>query len=63
MKYNRVNKKSYLKGRNIGDMLKTLITQTNKDMISDMLYDGVPRLYEHLFLTINKEIDITGLEL
>jgi DNA helicase-2/ATP-dependent DNA helicase PcrA len=64
MKYNRVNKKSYLKGRNIGDMLKTLITQTNKDMISsDMLYDGVvPRLYEHLFLTINKEIDITGLE-
>ena len=64
MKYNRINKKSYLKGRNIGDTFKTLIERTNQNKLSlDMKFDGVfPRLYEHLFNTINKEITLTGLE-
>jgi DNA helicase-2/ATP-dependent DNA helicase PcrA len=64
MKYNRINKKSYLKGRNIGEQFKTLILQTNKDYLSkDMMSDGVfPRLYERLFDAINKEISVTGME-
>ena len=64
MKYNRINKKSYLKGRNIGDTFKALVTQTGKDKLSvDMRSDGVfPRLYEYLFNTINKEITLTGLD-
>ena len=64
MKYNRINKKSYLKGRNIGETLKSMIEQTGKERLSlNMSSDGVfPRLYENLFEIINKEIDITGLE-
>lgn len=64
MKYNRLNKKSYLKGRNIGDTFKALVEQTGKDKLSlDMKNDGVfPRLYEYLFNSINKEITLTGLE-
>ena len=64
MKYNRINKKSYLKGRNIGDTFKALVEQTGKDKLSlDMKNDGVfPRLYEYLFNSINKEITLTGLE-
>ena len=64
MKYNKINKKSYLKGRNIGDTFKTMILQTGKDFLSrDMMSDGVfPRLYERLFEIINKEIAITGMD-
>ncbi len=64
MKYNRINKKSYLKGRNIGETFKTMLIQTGKDYLSkDMMADGVfPRLYERLFDTINKEILITGID-
>lgn len=64
MKYNRINKKSYLKGRNIGEMFKTLLSQINQDYLSvDMMCDGVfPRLYERLFDTINKEIETTGID-
>lgn len=64
MKYNRINKKSYLKGRNIGEMFKSLLLQINQDYLSaDMMCDGVfPRLYERLFNMINKEIEITGME-
>ena len=64
MKYNRINKKSYLKGRNIGEMFKTLLSQINQEYLSvDMLCDGVfPRLYERLFDAINKEIEITGID-
>ena len=64
MKYNRVNKKSYLKGRNICDNFKTLILQTGKDYLSlEMRRDGVfPRLYERLFEKINKEILLSGME-
>ena len=64
MKYNRVNKKSYLKGRNIGDTFKTLVYQTGKNKLSvEMLCDGVfPRLYQQLFSAIDKEIQLTGLE-
>ena len=64
MKYNRINKKSYLKGRTIGEMFKTLLSQINQDYLSvDMMCDGVfPRLYEQLFDTINKEIETTGID-
>lgn len=64
MQYNRINKKSYLKGRNIGDMLKTTLLQVSQDYLSkDMLCDGVfPRLYERLFDMINREIGLTGME-
>ena len=63
MKYNRINKKSYLKGRNIGDTFKTLLLQVRQDYLSrDMMRDGVfPRLYERLFEMINKEISLTGM--
>lgn len=64
MKYNRVNKKSYLKGRNIGETFKSILQQTHQDYLSrDMLTDGVfPRLYERLFDMINKEIGMTGVD-
>ena len=64
MKYNRINKKSYLKGRNIAETFKTLLLQTGQDYLSrDMITDGVfPRLYERLFDMINKEIAITGID-
>lgn len=64
MKYNRINKKSYLKGRNIGEMFKALLSQINHDYLSiDMMCDGVfPRLYERLFENINKEIEITSMD-
>ena len=64
MKYNRLNKKSYLKGRNIGESFKTLLMQTGHEFLSaDMLCDGVfPRLYQRLFDMINKEIELTGME-
>ena len=64
MKYNRINKKSYLKGRNIGEMFKTMLWQVDNNYLSrDMMTDGVfPRLYERLFEMINKEISITGME-
>lgn len=64
MQYNRVNKKSYLKGRNIGESFKNIITQTGQDYLSqDMLCDGVfPRLYFRLFEIIDKEMIITGMD-
>lgn len=64
MKYNRINKKSYLKGRNIAESFKTVLLQTGQDYLSrDMITDGVfPRLYERLFDMINKEIAITGID-
>jgi DNA helicase-2/ATP-dependent DNA helicase PcrA len=64
MKYNRINKKSYLKGRNIGDTFKTLLWQIDQAYLSrDMMTDGVfPRLYERLFEMINKEISISGMD-
>ena len=64
MKYNRINKKSYLKGRNIGETFKTMLLQVDNNYLSrDMMTDGVfPRLYERLFEMINKEISVTGME-
>lgn len=64
MQYNRINKKSYLKGRNIAETFKTILLQTSQDYLSrDMMSDGVfPRLYERLFDMINKEISITCME-
>ena len=64
MKYNRINKKSYLKGRNIGESLKNTIQQIPLNYLSkDMMCDGVfPRLYERLFDLINKEMSITGID-
>lgn len=64
MRYNRTNKKSYLKGRNIAETFKTVLLQTGQDFLSrDMMTDGVfPRLYERLFDMINKEISITCME-
>lgn len=64
MKYNRINKKSYLKGRNIGETFKTMLWQVDNNYLSrDMMTDGVfPRLYERLFEMINKEISVTGME-
>ena len=64
MKYNRINKKSYLKGRDIGKTFKTMLWQVDNNYLSrDMMTDGVfPRLYERLFEIINKEISITGLD-
>lgn len=64
MKYNRINKKSYLKGRNIGESLKTVLWQVDNNYLSqDMMTDGVfPRLYERLFDMINKEIAISGID-
>lgn len=58
MKYISVNKKCFIKGRSIGESLKTLALQTNKDKLSlDLTKDGVfPRLYEFLFKTIKKEM-------
>lgn len=64
MMYNRVNKKSYLKGRNIGESFKNIILQTGQDYLSqDMIHDGVfPRLYFRLFEIIDKEMIITGMD-
>lgn len=64
MQYNRINKKSYLKGRNIGETFKNMLQQVGQEYLSrDMMSDGVfPRLYERLFDTINKEISLTGLD-
>lgn len=64
MKYNRINKKSYLKGRNIGETFKTLLIQNEQKYLSrDMMTDGVfPRLYEHLFALIDKEMTLTGMD-
>lgn len=64
MQYNRLNKKSYLKGRNIGDTFKIVLNQIDHDYLScDMKSDGVfPRLYERLFDMINKEILISGVD-
>lgn len=64
MRYNRTNKKSYLKGRNIAESFKTVIIQTGQEFLSrDMMVDGVfPRLYERLFDMINREIAMTGME-
>lgn len=64
MKYNRVNKKSYLKGRNIGEAFKTMLWQVDNNYLSrDMMTDGVfPRLYSRLFDMINKEISMTGMD-
>jgi superfamily I DNA/RNA helicase len=63
MIYNRVNKKSYLKGRNIAESFKSTLEQIDYDYLSrDMMCDGVfPRLYLRLFEMIQKEIELTGL--
>ena len=45
MKYISVNKKCFIKGRSIGESLKTLALQTNKDKLSlDLTKDGVEGL-------------------
>lgn len=64
MMYNKINKKSYLKGRNIADEFISLVKNTKQDYLSlNMMCDGVfPRLYLYLFELINKEIELTGLE-
>lgn len=58
MRYISVNKKSYIKGRSIGESFKSLLLHTGKTSLSsDLSKDGVfPRLYEFLFKTINKEM-------
>lgn len=64
MQYTERNKKSYLKGRNIGDAFKKVIEETGQDFLSrDMMCDGVfPRLYKSLFEMIAREMELTGLE-
>jgi DNA helicase-2/ATP-dependent DNA helicase PcrA len=64
MRYNKVNKNSYLKGRNIGETFKTIVLQTHRDYLSnEMICDGVfPQLYKNLFDTIDKEMALTGLD-
>lgn len=63
LKYINVNKKSYIKGRNIGTSFKSLLNQIPYENLAiDMKTDGVfPRLYEQLFNMINKQIEITGM--
>lgn len=65
MKYVKVNKKAYLKGRNIAESFKTFIENTEKERLSiDMIEDGVfPRLYERLFDSINMMMERDGLEI
>lgn len=64
MKYVKINKKAYLKGRSIAESFKTLIENTDKERLSvDMLEDGVfPRLYEKLFDTIVMMMERDGLD-
>ena len=64
MQYTERNKKSYLKGRNIGDAFKKVIEETGQEFLSrDMMCDGVfPRLYKNLFEMIAREMELTGLE-
>lgn len=64
MKYVAVNKKAYVKGRSIADKYKETVQSIDKDRIAwDMTYDGViPRLYEKLFETIEKDMDLNGLD-
>ena len=64
MKYVKINKKAYLKGRSIADSFKTFIENTDKERLSlDMIEDGVfPRLYERLFDTITLLMERDGLD-
>ena len=64
MKYNAVNKKSYIKGRSIGEVFKSYVIETGQPHLSwDMTCDGVfPRLYERLFNMIEREMEQNCLE-
>lgn len=64
MKYTAVNKKAYVKGRSIADKYKDTIESVDKERIAlDMTCDGIfPRLYERLFETIEKDVELYGLE-
>ena len=64
MKYNHVNKKSYIKGKEIGGVFEKHVKNTKQNLISlDFKEDGViPRLYKQLFELIDKEIE-NGLEI
>lgn len=64
MKYVKINKKAYLKGRSIAESFKTYIENTDKERLSvDMIEDGVfPRLYERLFDTIVMMMERDGLD-
>lgn len=63
MKYNKVNKKSYIKGRNLRYNLLSILNNIKMDELSiDLKNDGVfPRLYQNLFKLINSEIEKTGI--
>lgn len=64
MKYTAVNKKAYIKGRSIADRYREMIESVDKERIAlDMICDGIfPRLYERLFETITKDMELNGLE-
>jgi DNA helicase-2/ATP-dependent DNA helicase PcrA len=64
MKYVKINKKAYLKGRSIAECFKSYIENTDKDRLSlDMIEDGVfPRLYERLFDSITMLMERDGLD-
>lgn len=64
MYYNKINKKSYIKGREIGKNLLKLLDSVDKENLAiTMESDGVfPRLYEQLFNKINHEIEINNIE-
>lgn len=64
MKYVKINKKAYLKGRSIAESFKSYIENTDKERLSvDMIEDGVfPRLYERLFDTIVMMMERDGLD-
>ena len=57
MKYSKINKKSYIKGRDFKEILISILENIKIDDLSlDLEKDGVfPRLYETLFKNINKE--------
>ena len=63
MKYSKINKKSYIKGRDFKEILISILENIKIDDLSlDLEKDGVfPRLYETLFKNINKEILKTGI--
>lgn len=63
MKYNKINKKSYIKGRNLRYNLLSILNSIKMDELSiDLKNDGVfPRLYQNLFKLINSEIEKTGI--
>lgn len=65
MKYLEVNKKAYIKGKDMADNFKVYIESTGQTALSHhMKRDGVfPRLYERLFDMIDNVVNNEGLDL